>query len=197
VQNGITFPICSPASSPKDVWFSFVPTGTTATFTMTGTTAGMVRVYSSPSCSAGPFSLVTCASSGSNNTALTAPLNVTGLTAGTRYYLAVSGYGSSDTAGSFTVSAAGIVTAARAQADTDALLVYPNPSNTGQLTLKLSGLTGNGHAALLNALGQVVRTKALTATVEQTLDTRNLAAGVYTLRVDTNGQTLTRKVVLE
>ncbi|MBO2012917.1 fibronectin type III domain-containing protein [Hymenobacter negativus] len=197
LQPGITTPVCSPASSPKDVWFSFVATGTTATFTVTGAPAGMVRVYSSPSCSAGPFALVSCTSSGSNNTAITAPVNVTGLTVGTRYYLAVSGYGSSDTGGTFTITPSAGVLAARTQTDTDALLVYPNPSSTGQLTLKLSGLSGVGQATLLNALGQVVRTKNLTAAAEQTLSTRNLAAGVYTLRVDTNDQTLTRKVVLE
>jgi hypothetical protein len=196
-QNGITFPVCSPASSPKDVWFAFTASATSATFAMTGAPAGMVRVYASPSCSAGPFTLVSCASSGSNNTAITAPVNVTGLTVGTRYYIAVSGYGSSDTGGTFTITPSAGVLAARAQADTDALLVYPNPSNTGSLTLKLSTAAATGQASLLNALGQVVRTKALSPAAEQSLDTRGLATGLYTLRVETNGLTLTRKVVLE
>ena len=197
VQAGIALPVCSPSRAPQDVWYAFTPTGTSATFTLTGTAAGMVRVYASPSCSAGPFTLVSCASSGANNTAFTAPVVASGLTAGQRYYLAVSGYGSSDTAGSFTITGTGLVTAARAQAETDALLVYPNPSSTGQITLKLSGLAGSSHATLLNALGQTVLVKTLSAAAEQTLSTRGLAAGVYTLRVDANNQTLTRKVVLE
>ena len=195
---GITFPICSPSSAPKDVWFAFTAASASATFTLTGAPAGMVRVYSAPSCSAGPFTLVSCAASGASNTALTAPVVVSGLTPGQRYYLAVSGYGSSDTGGVFTLTAAGIVTAARAQADTDALLVYPNPSNTGQLTLTLAGsLSGNGQATLLNALGQRVRAKTLSAASEQTIDTRGLATGIYTLRVEIGTQVLTRKVVLE
>ncbi|MBO2007800.1 fibronectin type III domain-containing protein [Hymenobacter negativus] len=197
VQATLPNPVCSTASQPKDVWFAFTPTGTTATLTLTGSAAGTVRVYASPSCSAGPFTLMSCASSGANNTALTTPVSVTGLTAGQRYYVAVSGYGSSDTQGSFTITGAGLVTATRVQADTDALLVYPNPSNTGQLTLKLSGLSGAGQATLLNSLGQVVLTKNLTAAAEQTLNTRNLAAGLYTLRVEAGSQVLTRKVVLE
>ncbi|MBO2012916.1 fibronectin type III domain-containing protein [Hymenobacter negativus] len=196
-QPGISTPACSPASLPKDVWFSFVASSTTATFAFTGTAAGMVRVYSSPSCSAGPFALVSCVSSGSNSTAITAPVNVAGLTVGTRYYMAVSGYGSSDPSGTFTIAPSAGVLAARAQTDTDALLVYPNPSSTGQLTLKLSGLSGAGQATLLNALGQVVLTKNLTAAAEQTLSTRNLATGLYTLRVEAGSQVLTRKVVLE
>ncbi|WP_460557005.1 T9SS type A sorting domain-containing protein, partial [Hymenobacter daeguensis] len=36
-----------------------------------------------------------------------------------------------------------------------------------------------------------------TAAAEQTLSTRGLASGLYTLRVEANGQILTRKVVLE
>jgi hypothetical protein len=195
---GLTNPVCSTASQPKDVWFSFVPNATSTSLTLTGAPAGTVRVYSGTSCSA-TLTLLTCASSGAANTALTAPLAVTGLSVGTRYYVAVSGYGSSDTAGSFTITGTNLATptATRAQADTDALLVYPNPSNTGQLTLKLSGLNGAGQASLLNALGQVVLTKNLTGTAEQTLSTRGLAAGLYTLRVEAGAQVLTRKVVLE
>jgi hypothetical protein len=195
-QTGITTPVCSPTRLPQDVWFAFTAAGASATFTLTGTAAGQLRVYSSPSCSAGPFALLQCAAATGNNTGFAAPVVINGLTTGTRYYVAVSGYGSSDTAGPFTI-AVRLATGARAQAETDALLVYPNPSSTGQLTLKLAGLNGTSHATLLNALGQVVLTKNLTAAAEQTLSTHGLAAGLYTLRVVANGQTLTRKVVLE
>lgn len=194
IQNGVITPACSPAAQPKDVWFSFVATTTTRTLTITGTAAGMVRVYTSPDCAAGPFTSVKCQAAANNNLNV-GPVNLTGLTVGTRYYVAVSGYGSSDTAGSFTILS--LPTATRAQADTDALLVYPNPSSTGQLTLRLSGLSGTGQATLLNALGQVMVTKALSGTAEQTLSTRGLATGLYTLRVTVAGQVLTRKVVLE
>jgi hypothetical protein len=195
---GFNNPVCSTASLPKDVWFSFTPTGTSAVLTFTGTAAGTVRVYSGASCSAGPFASIFCAASAGSNIAFAAPVTVAGLTAGTRYYVAVSGYGSNDTAGSFTLAGTGLVTAARAQADTEALLVYPNPSNTGQLTLKLSNPAGTSQATLLNALGQRVRTLSLTAgRIEHTLDTRGLAAGVYTLRVEAGAEVLTRKVVLE
>ncbi|WP_460557787.1 fibronectin type III domain-containing protein, partial [Hymenobacter daeguensis] len=58
VQSSILLPVCSPSSQPKDVWFAFTATAATASFTLTGAPAGMVRVYASPSCSAGPFTLV-------------------------------------------------------------------------------------------------------------------------------------------
>ena len=191
----ISTPACAGGALPKDVWFTFVASATTSTFTFTGTAAGAVRVYSAPSCSAGPFTLAFCQGSGANNTSL-GTVAVTGLTSGTRYYVAVSGFGPSDATGAFTVRATNVL-ATQAKADTEALLVFPNPSSTGQLTLRLSGFAGAGQASLLNALGQVVLTKALSGTAEQTLSTRGLAAGLYTLRLTVAGQTLTRKVVLE
>jgi hypothetical protein len=193
-QSGITTPVCSPAVSPQDVWFAITPSGTSTTLNMTGTAAGMVRVYSSPSCSAGPFTLVACQSSGSVSTGL-ASMTATGLTPGQRYYVAVSGYSGGSAAGTFTI--AGTALATKVQAESKALLVYPNPSNTGQLTLRLSKL-GKGEATLLNALGQQVRTQALSSsTAEQTISTRGLATGVYTLRVQIGDDVLTRKVILE
>ena len=114
--------------------------------------------------------------------------------AGRRYYVAVSGYGSGG-AGSFTVS--GTALAARAQAETAALQVYPNPSNTGQLTLRLTAQHPAGTATLLNALGQPARSQALpTGSLEHGFATTGLAAGVYTLRVQVGKEILTRKVVL-
>jgi hypothetical protein len=193
-QSGITLPVCSPAAAPLDVWFAITPTSTSTTLNMTGTAAGMVRVYSSPSCSAGPFTLVACQSSGSASAGL-ATMTATGLTPGQRYYVAVSGYSGASLPGSFTI--AGTALATKVQAESKALLVYPNPSNTGQLTLRLSNLS-KGQATLLNALGQVVLNKALTSgSTEQTISTRGLATGVYTLRVQIGDDVLTRKVVLE
>ena len=102
IQNGLTLPTCSGAQLPKDVWFSFTATAASMPLTVTGTAAGVVQVYSSPSCSAGPFTRVFC-QAGPNNNQNVGPLTITGLTPGTRYYLSVSGYGSGDTQGTFTI----------------------------------------------------------------------------------------------
>jgi len=194
VQNNIFLPACAPSAAPKDVWFELTPTGTSTTLTVTGTAAGMVRLYESPDCANGPFNLVGCQASAGNNQPV-GTATFTGLTPGQRYYLAVSGYGSSDTPGSFTVS--GTALAARAQAETNALLFYPNPSSTGQLTLRLQAAAATGQATLLNALGQVVRTARLGSGAEHTLSTQGLSAGVYTLLVKTGQDAFSRKVVLE
>lgn len=197
-QPGINLPACSPAGAPKDVWFTLTPAGTSTTLTLTGSTAGMVRLFESPDCANGPFNQVFCASSGASNTGFSAPVTVTGLTANRRYYLAVSGFGSSDTGGTFTVAGTNLL-ASRLRAESAALTVYPNPSATGQLSVRLGTAHPAGQLTLLNALGQTVRQQAVAAgtATEQTLSTRNLAAGVYTLRVAVGSDVLTRKIVLE
>ncbi|MFD2718844.1 CARDB domain-containing protein [Hymenobacter monticola] len=194
-QNGINFPNCGGGQLPRDVWFTFTPTATNMTLTLTGAPAGTVRVYSSPSCSAGPFNLVQCQGSGTANTSVGA-VAVTGLTVGQAYYVAVSGFGSSDTPGTFTITSS-VLTSTRASLST-ALSVYPNPSATGQLTLRLAaGTAGTGTVELLNALGQVVKRQPLAGTAEQQVLTRGLATGLYTLRVQAGTEVLTRKVVLQ
>ncbi|MDO7847794.1 T9SS type A sorting domain-containing protein [Hymenobacter sp. M29] len=195
VQNGINTPSCGGGPLPKDVWFTFTATATSSTLTLTGNAAGTVRVFTTGNCSTGTFAEFFCRGSGTNNTTV-GTVTVPGLTAGTRYYVAVNGFGSSDAAGSFTIAATNVL-ATKAQANTNALVVYPNPSNTGQLTIKLNELRGAGHLTLFNALGQAVRTQALSGAAEQTISTQALATGLYTLRVTVGEQVLTRKVVLE
>ena len=197
-QNGISLPACSPAQAPKDVWYSVtLPTSSTSlSLTITGTAAGMVRLFTTADCANGPFNQVGCVSAGGNGVGFNSPVSFTGLVPGQQYYVAVSGYGSSDAPGTFILRATSLAT--QAQAETTALLVYPNPSNTGQLALRLDAGHAAGLATLLNALGQPVRTLDLSArTAEHHLATTGLAAGVYTLRVSMGHEVLTRKVVLQ
>ncbi len=196
VQTGISLPACTSAQTPKDVWFSFVPASTATTLTLTGVPAGMVRVFTAPDCAAGPFAQVFCQAASASNVGFTAPVAVAGLVAGQRYYVAVSGYGSGDAVGGFSISATNLL-AARAVAD-EAVLVYPNPSRTGQLTLHRATAGAAASAQLRNGLGQVVRTVALPGgTAEATLNTQGLAAGVYVLRLTDGPAVSTRRVVLE
>jgi len=194
LQTGIVLPACSPAAAPKDVWFSFTPTTPDLGLNIAGAPAGAVRVFTTPDCAAGPFTQVFCQSSGANNTSV-GNVTLTGLTVGQRYYVAISGFGSSDTEGTFTISTT-VVTGTRHAAN-HLLTVFPNPSNTGQLTLRLAGsAAGSGTAELLNSLGQSVLRQPLTG-AEAQLSTRGLAAGLYTLQVRAGGQVMTRKVVLQ
>ena len=192
VAPGLVLPTsCGNTATPKDVWFTMTAPGTTASISVSGTAASQVRVFTATTCSTG-FVEVGCRIIGAGTVQ---PLVFTGLTTGRLYYVAVSGAGSNGLTGAFTIVANGVLgtTAARS---INGLSVYPNPSNTGSLTLRLDAPAA-GTATLYNALGQPVLSQALAAGAEATLPVRGLAAGLYTLRVQTGGAVLTRKVVLE
>ena len=196
VHPGIVLPACTAAQTPRDVWFSFTAGASSSVFTVLGTAAGMVRVFTAPSCSAGPFVQVFCGASSGANAGFGGPVTVSPLVVGQRYFVAISGYGSGDTPGAFTISATQLL-GSNAAALAAKLQLYPNPSNTGSLTLRLDEAAA-GQATLVNALGQTVRSQTLPAgSIEHSLNTRGLAAGVYTLRVRVGAEMLTRKVVLE
>ncbi|MDO7873180.1 T9SS type A sorting domain-containing protein [Hymenobacter sp. ASUV-10] len=195
-QNGITFPICTPSAAPKDVWFSVAPSTNILSLNLTGAAAGMVRLYTAPDCATGSFALVGCRAAAASNVGFAGPVTFTGLTPGTTYYISVSGFGSADPGGTFSLTATSVL-ASHPQANTEALVLYPNPSHGSALTLRLSDVVGAGQATLVNGLGQVVRRLALNNTASGSLLTQGLAAGVYTLRVEAGPQVLTRKVVLE
>ncbi|MBF9141716.1 beta strand repeat-containing protein [Hymenobacter properus] len=196
VSGGIinSLPTCSGAQLPKDAWFTWTPTVSNPTLYFGGNAAGLVRVFTAATCTTG-FVQVACRASTGPNTSLGA-VAFTGLTAGTQYYLAVSGYASSDPTGPFTIGLTPLGT--RPQTNAAALAVFPNPTATGAFTLRLTdGSARTGRLQLLNALGQAVRTQELTAASEQQVSTRGLAPGLYTLLVQAGTETLTRKVVVE
>ncbi|MCC2547239.1 fibronectin type III domain-containing protein [Hymenobacter sp. BT175] len=92
--------------SPKDVWYKFTTDATGngsvgATITVTGNPAGLIRLFSAPSCT-GTFTQIVCSASNAANTA--APRLVTGaLQPNTTYYVQVAGFTSTDTQGQFTI----------------------------------------------------------------------------------------------
>lgn len=77
------------------------------------------------------------------------------------------------------------------------LLVYPNPTPNGSLTLKLRGPRATASQLMvLNSLGQMVHTRTIAAG-SASLNLANLVAGVYTFRVKTTRGVLTQRVVRE
>jgi hypothetical protein len=93
------------------------------------------------------------------------------------------------------------VTATKVELNAASVSIYPNPAR-GRFTVLLPPLAGQREvrATLFNTLGQAVlsRTIALNAAgATAEFQTANLAAGVYTLCVQAEGQALTKRMVLE
>jgi len=196
---------CGVAVNPKDVWFSFTTSATGAGSTSvgivtTGSAAGSVRVFSATSCSAG-FRQVAC-KGGETNNSPAGSLNATGLTPNTVYYIAVAPYATSDVQGPFTIGLSSTVLGTQQQLAKGEVTVFPNPTNTGQLTVRVSGANAlaTAQATLLNTLGQTVTERTLTVrggAAEQSFNTTTLAKGIYMLRLQAGKQTVVRKVVVD
>ncbi|WP_022822022.1 fibronectin type III domain-containing protein [Hymenobacter norwichensis] len=197
---GYQNPGCSTAGAPRDVWFRFVATATTAQVRVTGNPAGQVRLFSAAAC-AGPFAPLACQASTGPNTAA-GSMNASGLTIGTTYYVSVSGYSSSDFTGSFTIQLLTVLSSGTGHLAQGEVNLYPNPSHDGTLNLAIrgAGSVGTVQAVLFNSLGQQVFTQAVAVqagNADKTLPVQNLAKGLYTLRLQVGQTIITRKVVLE
>jgi hypothetical protein len=202
VPNGYSNPSCSPATLPRDVWFKFVApaAATPLAVQVTGNPAGLIRLFSAANCSA-PFTQLACQSSTGPNTAAT-PLALPSLTAGATYYVSVSGYGSADITGLFTIGLTTVLSTGPGYLLQGEVSLYPNPSHDGLLNLRLRVVSNvnNVTAVLLNSLGQQVFTQSIGVRgglAEQALPVQNLAKGFYTLRLLVGENTITRKIVLD
>ena len=74
------------------------------------------------------------------------------------------------------------------------VLAFPNPAHDRLTLVRPAGAATS--AELVNALGQVVRRFAL-PTAETSLDVRELATGVYLLRLRLDGQPVNKRLVIE
>ena len=147
---------CGVAVSPKDVWYRFTAPAPAARITVTGTAAGLVRLFTSAAGAAGPFTEVDCADGGANNTSV-GSFVTTALTVGTTYYVAVSGYGSNDTQGAFTICVATPSSCAAA--------VTGLAFNSATSTLSYNAVTGTpGYAVFLSDATGLVASGILTTT---------------------------------
>lgn len=186
----------APCNPPTNLAISNA-SGTSATLTFTpptGTPAATVYLITyTPA--GGTVQTVSPSPSGS-------PVVLTGLTPNTSYTLSVTTVCSSSqtsTAGATLTFSSGPLSSRESYA---AALVslYPNPAH-GNITVQIPAelATRPVAAAMLNALGQVVWQQVLPGTaagVQATLPLSQLAAGVYTLRLELTGGTVAKRVVV-
>jgi hypothetical protein len=201
--NGYANPGCSTASAPKDVWFSYTAPSGSHELVVTGNPAGQVRVFSAASCN-GPFTQLACqASIGPNTTAAALSMPAPASTTSGPYYVSVSGFGSNDFQGTFSIQVRStILSTGQGTLLNGEVQVYPNPSHDGVLNLAVrgAGLEKQGQAVLFNSLGQQVLVQAVPlrgGAATQVLAVPHLAKGFYTLRLRVGQHTITRKVVLD
>jgi hypothetical protein len=173
-------PGCGIATAPKDVWFRFTtdPTGpgsTAAAIAVTGTPAGQVRVFSSAGGPTAPFTSIGCSAGTAVNTQ--APrLVVQSLTPSTTYYVFVSGYGSNDTQGPFTICASQVVPNDLSVEAVQTLTQLPIPQGAPHVVRAV--VSNQGLSTQLPVAVTLTVTGANTFTSTQTI--ASLAAGAST-----------------
>lgn len=96
----------------------------------------------------------------------------------------------SDTSDCVTISTVSIADYANNE-----LKVYPNPNN-GQFTIELNQISGNTQASLINALGAIVYKQNI-INDKTMVNTENLAAGIYTLKITNGDQIIVRQISIE
>ncbi|WP_310391396.1 T9SS type A sorting domain-containing protein [Hymenobacter sp.] len=90
-----------------------------------------------------------------------------------------------------------VITATRNAALAAAVGLYPNPARQ-RFTLEVpAGSLRAASATLLNALGQAVQARPLNAAGITSFDVSGLAAGVYSLQLQTGSDLVVKRVVVE
>ena len=198
---------CSTPTTTVSTSGNYTVTNTVASCTSPASNSISVTVNSNPNvtfgtvptlCSTdGPFTLTQGNPAGGNYTG-------TGVT-GNQFNPATSGVGSTIVTYNYT-NGNGCSGTAQTTVTVDAcasvgenelnlISVYPNPS-TGLVTIH-SGDVNLNTIKVFNALGQLVYELNDLQTVQQDLDLKNMAKGVYTLRVLTDAGTQNIPIVLE
>ncbi|MBH8558649.1 Ig-like domain-containing protein [Hymenobacter negativus] len=93
-----------------------------------------------------------------------------------------------------------VITSAKSGIAGASLQVYPNPTPTGQMTLELTGYRLATQLTVLDALGRVIISELLPAnagTATHTLNLKDVATGVYLLRLRNADGVETRRLVRE
>jgi len=182
-----TQPSCDPFGSIQDVWFSFqAPTSGSVSCLVTPTTMASLNfnIYSGD-CGALTPVANTC------NTNLTAATSevLTGLTQGTTYFVQV--WSNSAEQGTFALRLSDGL--GNNSFDNAAFKYYPNPVKN---TLNLSYNQEISNIEVFNFLGQKVISNVINANAAQ-IDMSNLSKGAYMVRVTSNNQVKTIKVIKE
>jgi hypothetical protein len=182
-----TQPSCDTFGSIQDVWFSFVApaSGEVSALLTRGTMTSLNYAVYGGICS----QLAAVGTCTTNVTTATSTQTYSGLTAGNTYYVQVWSSGSEQ--GTFTLKLSN--TLGTNPFDSSSFSYYPNPVKN---VLNLSYDKEISNVEIYNLLGQKVSTSKINANEAQ-IDMSNLSKGAYMVKVTSDNQIKTIKVVKE
>ena len=187
-------PTCSGFTGAKDVWYSVVVPASGSLTIETGVTSagatGIDTVVTAYNGSCGsPLTQIGCDDSGAaESTYDLSKLSITGQTPGATILIRV--YGWSGVQGAYSISAYD-ASLANDSFDNANFTFYPNPVND---VLNLSYSQNINKVQVINILGQEVKTITMDANQAQ-VDMSNLPSGTYLVKVTSDNQVKTVKVI--
>ena len=180
-QAGLSSSACAGFQQPLDVWFtaSVAVGNNSLRLDLTGSPAEQVRVFTSPSCAAGPFQEVFCQASAGVGQGLST-IQIPNLLPGVIYYIAISGSSSSANGTRFGLTAASTTITAIRSASTAVVQLAPNPARAAATA---TGLPAHAPVRVLDALGrEVLSATADAGGTARLLLPAGLPAGLYMVR---------------
>jgi hypothetical protein len=75
------------------------------------------------------------------------------------------------------------------------VVVYPNPTHSGEIHINFTPVTSSIRITVMNAMGQLVQQKQVEATDKLTLDLSAFAQGLYFIHLEADGKQATKQVL--
>jgi hypothetical protein len=79
--------------------------------------------------------------------------------------------------------------------NSDAVSIYPNPSN-GQFNVTIEGFVGAVNVEILNNLGQVIYSNQFNQSIHE-INLNTASPGIYLIRLSAEGENIYRKIIIE
>ena len=77
------------------------------------------------------------------------------------------------------------------------LVIYPNPTNNGKITLKIPNSIGIDKVKLYSIIGKEIYTSDTSQITDQKLTINNLKQGIYLLKIDSGTSSITKKIIVK
>jgi len=189
ILNATTSTTTTSCAGSKDVFYKFVANSTTATVNVTGSAGLDLEVATFSACGTTSISCVDSKSFGQTET-----IPMSGLIIGNTYYIKVQDFNSSGSASTYTFTICvqnGITTATQSSAALSAISLYPNPT---QNVLNIENVSIETKVELIDLTGKTIFVRDLSSDTQ--VDLSNYSAGVYILKLTSDGVSENRRVVL-
>jgi len=180
-------------SAPNNtMWYSFTPAVTgdyelSSNSPATGGARLWFAVFEAANCTA-PLTYIDCLTGADPGLPLSDTVN---LTAGSNYYIMVDGFSGSTGQFEFFLTALSV---GMNEINSGDLNVFPNPFRD-EITINNKSNVKDFNVEIVNVMGQVVYSSRIENLVNQVIDTRDFAKGIYMVRFQNEKDTITKKLI--